>query len=253
MEVHILVIPNLFLCFQWNSCPNRQTSSLNRTSYCVGAICDLNVVLWVLCCVMYRNYDVSPSGRWRLPIPVTWFCRGSPSGQCYLCLFCSPRGQCRTDSPSGRCLVAGRRRLGMILRRRLLQRHFDGLLHLCHTAVLLFDDCRRRCIIPALMASTKLCCSWGPTGATASGTSPMGGGLDDDGVPASSSPTTKSFRVRGDARARAPRLARDIGTDGVLFGVLLSFGWGLVFFRLGTFGMFWNKYTCYNLVDKNLM
>ena len=78
----------------------------------------------------------------------------------------------------------------------------------------------------------------------------MGVGLDDDGVPASSSPTTKSVTVRGGAHARAPRLPRDVGTAGSFFGILLSFGWGLAFFRLGTFGMLWNKYACYNLVDK---
>ena len=107
-----------------------------------------------------------------------------------------------------------------------------------------------RCIIPALMASTKLCCSRGPTGAKASGTIPTGVGLDEDSVPVSSSPTTKSVKVRGDARARAPRSACDVETAGALLGVLLSLGWGLVFFWLGTFGMLWNKYTCYNLVDK---
>ena len=150
MEVHIRVILNIFLCFQWNSCPNRQTSSLNGTIYCVEAICDWYVVLWVVCWAMYWSYNVSPSGRWRLPIPVTCFCKGSPSGQCYLCLFCSPRGQCRTGSPSRGCLFAGHRRLGMTLRKWLLQCLVDCPFHFCHPVLLFFNDCRCQMYHPCL-------------------------------------------------------------------------------------------------------
>ena len=160
----------------------------------------------------------------------------------------APGGQNRTGSPSRRCLVAGRRRLRMILRRGLLQRHADGLLHLCHTKVLLFDDCRRQVHHPCLDGVHQALLQLGPNWYHSFQDITNGQWARWWRCP--SVIFADHEIIQSAWGCPCPCLAHDVGTAGVLFGVLLSFGWGLVFFQLGTFSMFWNKYTCYNLVYK---